>query len=226
MINKLLNARHWKLFVITTGIPFVLFIVMIIIQVSMIVSQQGQPATRMSANFSPAIIIVPAIIGIVMLFAAFIHFAWIFSVATGLQPFMHPEMRKLKVKRFRLFFFFPLAYAVVIPLFMFSISNMINVDKEPNLGVLIPVFILMFCLHFFSAFCMIYTLYFTAKTLRSAEMQKEAHFSDYIGEFFLIWFYPVGIWFIQPRVNAIVNGTAARKAGALPHANLLDKADF
>jgi hypothetical protein len=47
-------------------------------------------------------------------------------------------------------------------------------------------------------------LYFTAKTLKSAEMQREAHFSDYIGDFFLLWFYPVGIWFIQPRINRIV----------------------
>jgi hypothetical protein len=29
--------------------------------------------------------------------------------------------------------------------------------------------------------------------------------NDYIGEFFLFWFFPIGIWFIQPRINNIVS---------------------
>lgn len=47
-------------------------------------------------------------------------------------------------------------------------------------------------------------MYFVAKTITSVEMKKESHFSDYIGDFFLIWFFPVGIWFVQPRINKII----------------------
>jgi hypothetical protein len=47
-------------------------------------------------------------------------------------------------------------------------------------------------------------MYFTAKTITSVEMKKETHFSDYIGDFFLIWFFPVGIWFLQPRINRLL----------------------
>jgi hypothetical protein len=33
--------------------------------------------------------------------------------------------------------------------------------------------------------------------------QKPVTFSDFAGEFFLIWFFPVGIWIIQPRINKL-----------------------
>jgi hypothetical protein len=50
---------------------------------------------------------------------------------------------------------------------------------------------------------MFYILYFVAKTMKSVEMQKTVTFNDYAGEFFLIWFFPIGIWFLQPRINKI-----------------------
>ena len=28
-------------------------------------------------------------------------------------------------------------------------------------------------------------------------------FYDYAGAFFLLWFFPLGIWILQPRVNAL-----------------------
>jgi hypothetical protein len=50
---------------------------------------------------------------------------------------------------------------------------------------------------------MFYTLWFNAKTFKSVELQREALIGDYIGEFFLLWYFPIGIWFIQPRINKI-----------------------
>jgi len=44
-----------------------------------------------------------------------------------------------------------------------------------------------------------------AKTVKSGELNRRARFSDYIGEFFLLWFWPLGIWFIQPKVNKLVD---------------------
>jgi hypothetical protein len=56
-------------------------------------------------------------------------------------------------------------------------------------------------------FCIFYCFYFTAKVLKTVELQKPVTFNDYAGEFFLIWFFPIGIWFIQPRINRLFNGT-------------------
>ncbi len=199
MTPKILQTLHWKLFILVVGIPFVGAIVLMITMVSLVISQhEPNPET-----FFPIVFIFPAI----ALFGVVIQLYWQWSVATGLQPFMHSEMRKLRVKRFKIFFFVPWIYFAVIILFTTIITSQIEPSDNgvsPNLMWLIPVIILAFLMHFFSMFCLVYSLYFIAKTVKSVELQREAHFSDYIGDFFLIWFFPVGIWFIQPRINRIV----------------------
>ncbi|RSK24693.1 hypothetical protein [Hymenobacter metallilatus] len=58
-------------------------------------------------------------------------------------------------------------------------------------------------LHLLSMGCIFYSLYYVARALRSVELQRPAQFAEFVGEFFLLWFYPVGIWFIQPRINRL-----------------------
>ena len=58
-----------------------------------------------------------------------------------------------------------------------------------------------FSLHAFATFCMFYLLYFVSKTLVLAETSKPPSFYDYAEPFFLIWFFPMGLWFIQPRIT-------------------------
>jgi hypothetical protein len=47
-------------------------------------------------------------------------------------------------------------------------------------------------------------MYFVAKTFKTVELQKEVTFSDFIGEFFMFWFYYIGILFLQPKINKMV----------------------
>lgn len=60
----------------------------------------------------------------------------------------------------------------------------------------IPMFYILFAfLHFLS---------FPVKILKSIEIEKEAKIGDYFGDFFLILFLPIGVWFLQPRINKIL----------------------
>ncbi|MNL47293.1 hypothetical protein D3C87_1700740 [compost metagenome] len=77
-----------------------------------------------------------------------------------------------------------------------SPDNSIPLAMSAALLLIIP-------LHLFSIFCLIYTLYFNAKSLKAVETRKPVTFSDFAGEFFLLWFFPVGVWIIQPRINKI-----------------------
>jgi hypothetical protein len=43
-----------------------------------------------------------------------------------------------------------------------------------------------------------------AKTIKTVELQREVNFSEFIGEFFMIWFYFIGIWILQPKINRMV----------------------
>ena len=59
--------------------------------------------------------------------------------------------------------------------------------------------------HILSMFGIFYSLYFVAKTFKTVELQREVTFSDFAGEFFMIWFFPIGIWVIQPKINKMIN---------------------
>jgi hypothetical protein len=48
-------------------------------------------------------------------------------------------------------------------------------------------------------------MFFPSKALRSVELKTEATFGQYFGYFFLTIFWPFGIWWIQPKLNNILD---------------------
>lgn len=66
-----------------------------------------------------------------------------------------------------------------------------------------------FALHILAMAAIFYALGFTAKQLTKLEYGKKVDFFAYSGPFFLLWFFPIGVWFIQPKVNRLLdNGNA------------------
>lgn len=63
--------------------------------------------------------------------------------------------------------------------------------------VLIPLYML--CL-----LAGVYICYFLAKCLNSVEYGRDTKPSEYIIDIILLWFFMLGIWFIQPRINKLV----------------------
>jgi hypothetical protein len=59
-------------------------------------------------------------------------------------------------------------------------------------------------IHFYSMFSMFYCIYFISKSSVSFALGTEATFEQFIKTFFLLWFFPIGVWFIQPQVNKLV----------------------
>lgn len=58
---------------------------------------------------------------------------------------------------------------------------------------------------FYVFYAFVHSLAFPVKTLKSIELNKEASLGDYFGSFMLIVILPIGIWFLQPRINQIEN---------------------
>ncbi len=56
---------------------------------------------------------------------------------------------------------------------------------------------------FLAIFCVLYVMYFVSKSLALAEAHKPVSIYDYAGAFFLVWFFLVGVWIIQPRINRL-----------------------
>ncbi|WP_194778309.1 hypothetical protein [Pararhodonellum marinum] len=65
---------------------------------------------------------------------------------------------------------------------------------------------------FYVFYAFLYSIAFPAKTLKSIELGKKASFAEYFADFFLIFFLPIGIWFLQPRINRVIkSGQLANK---------------
>lgn len=190
MIDTFLKAKNWQLFIVMLGIPllFQLFIVFGIFSFS------GKDS---GADFLVIFIIASQLIPIITLIFGVIFFGWLWSIAIGLQQCI-PSTVKMKVTKFKIFFFIPLVY---ISFLMLHMSGFIAGSLEGFEWV----FALVVPLHLFSMFCMFYMLYFVAKTIKTLELQREVKFGEFLAEFFLLWFYFIGIWIIQPKVNTFYN---------------------
>ncbi len=183
MIKLFLKAKHWQLFILMVGLPFLFQIITIVYVIAM-----DNPLFAFST------------FPIFMLLYASIFFGWFWSIGVGLHKFL-PEHHNLNLKKFKTFFFIPLLYITLLMFAMMSFGMFADFPPPDNKFALSLIVIIP--LHLFSMFCMFYMLYFCSKTIKSIELNREVDFSDYAGEFFLLWFYIIGIWILQPKINKI-----------------------
>lgn len=201
-MERLLSAKHWQLFLATYLLPFLLYVVFAAVLFGNIDDIDGNKFALGLSAFMP-------IFFLVILVVMVVFYGWYFMVGTRLQQKIKPEHR-LNTKYFKLAFFYPAVYIMLfvfgfVAFFSFAASTdpALVADSDPSfpapLLVVIP-------LHLLAIFSMFYCMYFLAKTIVTAERQERVSGSDFVGEFFLIWFWPIGIWFLQPRINAIWEG--------------------
>ena len=120
-----------------------------------------------------------------------------------------PDTVKMNLRKFKWFMFIPFVYLFLFYIFVhfFLFKAVSNGEQLSNL----VFFAVMLPIHLFSMFCIFYCIYFNAKSLKVAELQREVTFNDYVGEFFLLWFFPIGVWFIQPRINKMFDASLQSK---------------
>ncbi len=110
-----------------------------------------------------------------------------------------PLVHDLKIKRFRFNFFFVLVYSVFIIVF-FKGGYVISQDNFKDYGWMLAIII---PAHLYTMFCVFYIIWFIAKCVATIENNKIVGFESYAGIFFLLWFFPVGIWWVHPKVKKI-----------------------
>lgn len=196
MVDKFLKAKHWQLFTLMFGIPILFQIIMMVVMFSKI-NTEATPDPFEIFN-------IMKFFPIIMILYMGVFFGWFWSIAIGLQKQV-PKSIKMKTKKFKIFFFIPLVYILFISLFIGGVFNGIMQNgtevSGPFVGGMIGIIL---PLHLLSMFGMFHSMYFVAKTFKTVELQKEVSFGDFAGEFFMLWFYFVGIWIIQPKINKMV----------------------
>ncbi|MGI9272392.1 MAG: hypothetical protein ACR2QT_11495 [Woeseiaceae bacterium] len=139
-----------------------------------------------------------AMMGNVMIATALLMavlFAWLLSI--GLVANKHIK-KSIRPNHRRALWF--AGFAMAYPIFVRFAWPMPSGGSEPQvpMGIIIPM-------HLLAMVAIFYVLGFAARNLIMAERQEPVTFFDYSGPFFLIWFFPIGVWFVQPRVNRLVS---------------------
>ena len=185
MIEKFLKAKHWQIFIAIFIIPYSLQFL------AMTITNNDQDKIM---DFTPFIIVV-FFLGL---------FGWLWSIAIGLKEKI-PTGIKMKTKKFKIFLLIPLIYMpVAFKLFDLLFDSVEKSNGEVN-GLMMGIFFaIIFPLHILSIFGFLYSFYYVAKTYKTVELQREVSFSDFAGDFFLLLFFPIGVWIIQPNINKMV----------------------
>ncbi len=58
---------------------------------------------------------------------------------------------------------------------------------------------------YYVIFAYLYVYAFPVKELKSIELGREAKIGEYAGDVVLMLMWPIGIWFIQPRINKVLS---------------------
>ena len=179
-MKKLLTLKHWQLFALLLGVPIIFQFITI------------------GSAVSGSNLYIFYLFPVMMILFIGLLFGWLYALGVNLHKKL-PPTATMSLTRFKIFLFIPIIYMVLILVFIVGAFTKTASGVQTNPAIFLP----MILLHLFSMFCIFYCLYFNAKALKTVELQKPVTFSDFAGEFFLLWFWPVGIWIIQPRINKL-----------------------
>jgi len=204
-MKYVLHLKHWQLFLITFALPFTFYIGFFISMFTSMISQTGRPEPVF--DFSPVMIIGITLFGVSIVASFITMLGWSFQVATGLYKKL-PAGHTMKINRYYFAFFYPILYFILfasfVGIFFIVIVKTGAIDTSPTVSAkFFGWFFLIIPFHFLAVACHFYTLYFIAKSLKSVELQRNPVLGEYVAEFVLTWFFMIGVFFIQPRINQI-----------------------
>ncbi len=125
---------------------------------------------------------------------------WSFLLTNELIKIVPKEFNlKTKFYYFNAIFFFAIYFTAMI-------LNRGNDAKFSGIYALIGLYIVYAFLQSFG---------FAGRIIKSMELNRKSKKRESIGYFFLLIFFPIGIWFLQPKINKLINGTSEQ----IPAAN-------
>ncbi|GAB3010902.1 hypothetical protein [Bowmanella dokdonensis] len=123
-----------------------------------------------------------------------LFFGWLWAVSSACSKALPPELKSSPIPM-QAGLVYALVYLVFGGFFFFGAG------KQP------PGYVIV--MHLLAMAAIFYALGFTAKQLVKLEQGQDVSFFSYSGPFFLFWFFPIGIWFIQPKVNQLFGASNA-----------------
>lgn len=128
--------------------------------------------------------------------------SWIYTLGKSLAE-KSPVSTKISQKIFSLNLLIVFIYYIVFTLIF---SHYSNDEASSQLSLWFGIIVV---LQLYAMFVVVYTIYFISKALCSIEQNSKVNFGQFAGPFFLLLFFPIGIWYLQPRIKRIFSTPVA-----------------
>jgi len=126
--------------------------------------------------------------GVSTLIFATIFMWWLWTVAETTNSQI-PVLQQRPTRLMASGFIYVLIY--IASIFGFLVTH--SMGRGPGAVILIP--------HLLAMVAMFYGLWFTAKQLATLKQNGPPPFLGTLGAFFMLWYFPIGVWFVQPVVR-------------------------
>ncbi|UYZ59832.1 hypothetical protein [Hymenobacter latericus] len=180
MARFLLSLKHWQLFLLSFIAPF-------LIQAVATTLSFGSASPDMSIFLAGFVASTSLMMSVL--------FAWYWAAGTTLSRLL-PGTVAAHPNRIRLALLVPVVYMLAILALVAGVVQQSEVNPAWA-ALIVP-------LHLLSMGCIFYSIYQVARSLKAAEVQRPVGFGEFVADLLLLWFFPAGVWLIQPRLNKLV----------------------
>ena len=142
-----------------------------------------------------------------ILIAQLVIYFWLWNIGKMLFDKMSFYISK-EYAVFKWLIIIPAAVSLLIFAFLLSGAFILGMGYFSFSSTLFSSMIIILPLWALLLFSKLYCFYFVAKLLKSSEQQRNVRGVEFFGDFLLLVFFPIGIWFIQPRLNNLMRQMA------------------
>jgi hypothetical protein len=177
-MNKLLIIKHWEFFICIIGLPYLIGCLFSIFSDSNNLGNEN------------------IVFSILWLYELILLCSWMYIVGINLHAKI-PSSIFLNIRKFKALLIFSFSYFLTLLIGLLFIEL---IGNGTNSGL---VDIIAFILAIIPFLCLLYCFYFIAKGLKIIENQEDVVFKDFVSNYLSMLYLPIGIWFIQPKINDI-----------------------
>lgn len=182
-----IKARHWQVFLVVFILPLTLLM-------------SGFVLTKY--YYDPGILF--SVFPLSIVFAQATLYLWMWIVVSRLSSKI-PQKKMLKLGTFRLFIVIPIIVTGLTLVFFLYCATLFNLGSFSIAAILYGSLIVIIPMQLLIIISLFYCCLFVAKTIVMVEKGRDVLFEDYFYEFVMVILFPIGIWFLQPRINKIAN---------------------
>ena len=129
-------------------------------------------------------------------------YGWMWSVGQGLyrQKRLHTYFSN---STFRWMVAVPVLIILLVLVVWLWGATILGMGKFSMANVLTGALLFLLPLELLFVLSKFYCLCFVARVLKTAELKRAARFEDFSYDFMLLMIFPIGLWWIQPRLSRL-----------------------